>query len=324
MSRGGRCTTKTSPVAKFFVMLIIYMNYQNLYIKYQNKYLDLQKGGNRKAIETRILNNPEFLSKYEILDQTDIYLLVVKRIIDGIKFKLIIPSDFPFKPIKICSDGYNVKYDVEKFSPASKIDKILDEIDVSKIDKSNDDYNSNYCGVPKDMNGKIFSIILAPYSYPLTNNEIFEIIKNDISIQHISKLKPIASIQDNFGIAIKKQFSNNEFIKNDVLKKLSELLTTKVGYPITLKYFKSDFTGAAFYSEEHLTKLGHIFGYDQAKIFDVLTKTQDWSKKLEMDFIYIAFGDLDRTWEAWDSEKIDVSKLTDKGREYYNMYKGLA
>ena len=153
--------------------------------------------------------------------------------------------------------------------------------------------------------------------------ELVEVIKNDVNIQHISKLKPVASIQSVEGAPIKKQFEDDDKLKNDVLKKLSEFLTTKVGYPITLKYFKSDFTGAAFYSEEHLTKLGHIFGYDQVKIFDILTKTQDWSKKLEMDFIYIAFGDLDRTWEAWDSEKIDVSKLTDKGREYYYAYKAL-
>ena len=155
-----------------------------------------------------------------------------------------------------------------------------------------------------------------------TVSEFIEMLKSHEFIKNISKLKPVAT---NLSGAEPKYFAINwnlyqKLSQKRILDEMSKFLSEKNGYPIKFSIATFDKTSSSsypiiYYSEEHLEKLSKLFEYESLeKSLEVLS-VFNYSYPVEiMDFIYIAFGDIDITKEA------TLDSFSENGKRLYSEY----
>jgi len=300
------------------------MDYKNKYLKYRNKYILLknQIGGNPLNRFGKEIDKEDFKSKYEILDSYKL-TFIIRRKIDGLIFKVNLPENYPHNSPIVCYIDNKVQLGV--WGPTLTVYQLLDKITNPPTLVPHQANNSEKCGIKIPVADIIQYI--PGYSYPLTPHEYLEYLKRHQHVGNISKLKLASTF--NTGYELDMLLSNWMYFeiadKRDILGKMSIFLTTKNGYTTNLNVaevpkIEGNYSGLLFFSEPHLTELSKLFNFSRG--LEILTQ---WQRKmtLEMDFVYIAFGDLDRKED--DTEKewgiIDLSKLTEMGRECYKEWK---
>jgi len=304
------------------------MDYQQKYLKYKGKYLSLknQIGGTETAALARFGKEQileEFTSRYEILDSYKLIFIICRKR-DDLIFKVNLTDKYPINPPIVCYIDNKVK--LGEWAPARRLYQLLDEIETPPVLIPHQANNSEKCGVEI---GKDVYQYVPGYSYPLTPNEYLEFMIKNEHISNISKLKLAATLHT--GYELDTLFANWLYFerdaKIDIIRKMSIYLTEKNGYPTNLNVTEvpnipGHYSGLLFFSEPHLTELSTLFKISQKRGRDILIQ---WQKPMtvEMDFVYIAFGDLDRKEEDTEKEwgKVDLSKLTEIGRGLYTEWK---
>jgi len=304
------------------------MDYQQKYLKYKGKYLSLknQIGGTETSALARFGKEQileEFTSRYEILDSYKLIFIICRKR-DDLIFKVNLTDKYPINPPIVCYIDTKVK--LGEWAPARRLYQLLDEIETPPVLIPHQSNNSEKCGV--EIVKDIYQYVIG-YSYPLTPNEYLEFMIKNEHISNISKLKLAATLHT--GDELDTLFANWMYFerdaKIDIIRKMSIYLTEKNGYPTNLNVTEvpnipGHYSGLLFFSEPHLTELSTLFKISQKRGRDILIQ---WQKPMtvEMDFVYIAFGDLDRKKE--DTEKewgiVNLSKLTEIGRGLYTEWK---
>ena len=171
----------------------------------------------------------------------------------------------------------------------------------------------------ENLKNKSVSMIIIIYKIN-TVNEFIDMLKTHKNISQISKLKPVSTnhsgseptyFRINWNLYSDKQ-------KNMIVENMSKFLSDKNGYEIRFKINSTTPNGDGsvnsmiYYSEEHLDKLSKLFGFESIeKSLERITKFESGDK---IDFIYIAFGDIDIT----KLQKLE--DLSEVGRRIYDEY----
>ncbi len=140
-------------------------------------------------------------------------------------------------------------------------------------------------------------------------------LQNHSDISMISKLKPVATNKS--GTEPRNYAQNwnlyNKTQKERILNDMSKFLTEKNGYEIkfNIKFDEKSSNVMIYYSENYLDKLSKLFEHESLdKSLELIAKFNTDN----LDFIYIAFGDIDIT----KLQKIE--DLSENGKRIYKEY----
>jgi len=174
-----------------------------------------------------------------------------------------------------------------------------------------------------EISDEDFENMKSEYGLPLIINitkikkvsEFLEDMQKHTDISIISKLKPVAT---NKSGSEPSNFLYNWNLYNDnqkkmILETMSKFLSDKNGYDIKFNIKSNDKADniMIYYSENYLNKLSKLFDHESIeKSLDLISVFN----KDNLDFIYIAFGDIDIT----KLQKLD--DLSENGKRIYDEY----
>ncbi len=147
-----------------------------------------------------------------------------------------------------------------------------------------------------------------------TVDEFVDDLQKHSDISKISKIKPVAT--NHSGYEPSKFMTNwnlfNILQQELVLMKMSQILNG-INFGIRTNNDTSSNNIMIYYSEDHLKKLSDLFGHGSLeKSLDIISNVV--TEKEDLDFIFIAFGDIDVSkYQTFES-------LTENGKRIYTEY----
>ncbi len=147
-----------------------------------------------------------------------------------------------------------------------------------------------------------------------TVDEFVDDLQKHSDISKISKIKPVAT--NHSGYEPSKFMTNwnlfNILQQELVLMKMSQILNG-INFGIRTNNDTSSNNIMIYYSEDHLKKLSDLFGHESLeKSLDIISNVV--TEKEDLDFIFIAFGDIDVSkYQTFES-------LTENGKRIYTEY----
>lgn len=213
----------------------------------------------------------------------------------------------------------------------NKVEQIYPPIETNIIDiinrymkQINHDFNSILYA------GKLFTkenmSELLPYLNDLTTLRVFSTERKTVDelvsliymydIQLISKIKPVASDQ-HYSTVPKIISSYSDEQRNELLKKISDKLTEKNGYEITLNIYHN----YIFYDIKYFTHLCRSFGYTLENGLEVISDMSDIKANpyKEYAFIYMAY-DLLSEIPSYAENKLKNLNVLSNIKEYVKEY----
>jgi hypothetical protein len=194
-----------------------------------------------------------------------------------------------------------IKFELEKNNIITKI--LIGGRNLTEI--SDEDF--------EELKNKGASLVVAIYKIN-TINEFIDMLKMHKDINKISKLKPVAT---NFSGVEPRYFNINWNLYTPIQKKkILDEMSTFLNVKFNIYEGKSgDGNLMIYYAEEYLDKLSKLFEHESLeKSLEIISVFNPSYTSKVLDFIYIAFGDIDIT----KFKKLE--DLSENGQKIYGEY----
>jgi len=247
----------------------------------------------------------KIISEYQLLPEVD------KKEYSYIELELIFDLPLVILPTKFISvnNTINLIEEIVKIVESNKLEILSIFCCGKKID-SNFDFS-----ILRNM-----QIIHISVYKNMSKVDLIQYLKDHESINKISKLKPVATLKSGSEpriiLNIYKTFIEED--KKEILLEVSKFLSEKnheeiiVDIDIDIENNTNTTNTTIFYNKKYLEKLCSLFGFDLIKGLNIIRSINPSSE--ELDFIYIAFGDID-----FNKYKT-IDDLTDNGKRIYTEY----
>lgn len=294
-----------------------YKTYNKLIDIVNNKSNNNQHGGYLTPEQREKLIKAKFeqsvIDDLHKLPDNEMYVQYIEDIINSVPIKLIIKYDAEEQK------EIDVHYKTFGELIANIKDKLKEQNkEIHRMtSKGKNLLKEQYIDIKDLTDGLLWIMTITPISY----NDFHDFLLTKTYIKSISKYKACATIENDIGDFHHYWNKYTKHEKDIIMENTSKNLTDKLGYNIIIDIIDNNTNKkymTTFYSKYYIELLSNIYGYHLDKGIDIVANRSiiHQNGSIELDFIFIAYGDLGHGG-AFDKQ---ISDLTSDGQNKYELY----